>query len=157
VRKIEPAPYEPDERLSHLMGSYPRLFHSSRPLSWSDVEPGWFSIADKLFRKIDALLTDEQAAVFEVQQIKEKMAHLVVHVSRDGLSEKINEQISNWRLQAWEQSGHTCQVCGAAGKTDWVTSGWAATLCEPHFEERRKGQPVRHDQRQSPSRWITGD
>jgi hypothetical protein len=65
-----------DPILQHMVDTYPRLFHGSTPRSYSFVQPGWRSLVDDLCRRLDGMLTEEQARMFTVRQIKDKLGTL---------------------------------------------------------------------------------
>lgn len=125
--------YDPDDRMRRLIDDYPRLFKGRTPMCWSSVEPGWHSIIAQLCRDIDACLTDEQAAVFEVRQIKEKLGTLRFHMHLPG---GVPEQFMELVQGAQDRAVQACRVCGGA-----VAERVAAiarppeTLCERHREQ----------------------
>ena len=57
--------------IEELIRKYPRLLHRSRPTR-SQLNPGWLTIADRLFQGIDQLLEDEPARGLLVGKIREK-------------------------------------------------------------------------------------
>lgn len=70
-----------DPILQEMVDKYPRLFHGSAPRSHSWVEPGWKGIVDDLCFRIDGMLTDHQASMFEMLQVKEKLGTLRFYYS----------------------------------------------------------------------------
>lgn len=108
-----------DPILQLLIDKYPRLFHGSSPRCYSQVTPGWLRLVDALCSYIDGLLTDEQAKVFEVRQIKEKIGSLRFYFGR-GEVNRLDESTAALIHIAIEdavlRSSITCTVCGNPGR-----------------------------------------
>ena len=69
--------------LQQLIERFPRLFRGAQPAVWSHVPVGWSAIVETLFTGINALLNDDQAKSFRVEQVKEKFGTLRLYVSFD--------------------------------------------------------------------------
>lgn len=67
---------ERDPRVAGLASTCPRLFQRSDGGLWLLIADGWMPIVQRLLSAIDSALTDEQAAAFRVEYIKEKWAEL---------------------------------------------------------------------------------
>ena len=62
-----------------LVELFPRLFRGQRPGSFSSLPEGWLKLASQLFDDLDRMLDGNNAPLFEVRQIKEKLCRLRVH------------------------------------------------------------------------------
>ena len=124
-----------DPELQELIESFPRLFRGVQPAVWSHVPVGWSAIAATLFTGIDALLSDDEAKCFRVEQVKEKFGTLRVYVSFDRIdADGLNPNPKALRSlvdAAVVASGVTCYVCGAPGEMRKV-GGWATVRCNAH-------------------------
>ncbi len=92
---------------------------------------GWFELLKKACEKIEAMLQEMAIGMTEEQilttlphaaQVKQKFATLRFYM--EGYDERIEKIIS----EAEEESGRTCENCGAPGRI--VGSHWVTTLCE---------------------------
>ena len=69
------------DALVEMHPRHPRLFKGHAPRVPSDLPAGWTEIVRSLFADLDAMLSDAQAALLEILQIKEKFAGLRVYWS----------------------------------------------------------------------------
>jgi len=140
-----------DPKIDVLVNRFPRLFRGRHPRAWSDLPDGWTGVADRLFNDLDAMMSDDEAATFEIVQIKEKFGGLRVYWELDGQQTMVIDAISAHSVQhmensparptalfgrvrervrqAAQQAATTCQKCGSEGATA-TRSGWVVTLCE---------------------------
>lgn len=119
-----------------LKEKYPKMF--SQPYGGIAVGAGWWPIIESLCANIQHY-TDwwnknrEDRPVVEqvvVAQIKEKFGGLRFYY--DGGDEKIDGMVR--MAESW--ADHSCEECGAPGKSR--KGGWIKTLCDKHEEERRE-------------------
>jgi len=91
---------------------------------------GWYGIIDRLFTKIEEELRKEGIPYkdFQVSQIKEKFARLVVYSY--GGTNKIEE----FKDEAEKESTKTCELCGYPGRTIEL-KGWLTCLCSKCLQE----------------------
>src|SRR5690242_6762239 len=68
-------------RITALVASFPRIFKGSEPELGMATSEGWQPILEELFRGIDQLLSDEQAELFRIRQVKQKFGGLRVYYS----------------------------------------------------------------------------
>ena len=123
-----------DPELQKLIERFPRLFRGAQPAVWSHVPTGWKEIVGTLFSGIDAMLDDEQAKCFRVEQIKEKFGTLRLYISFDRIDvDGVNPNPTALRSlvdAAVAASEVTCYVCGAPG--EMRNLGWATVRCDAH-------------------------
>ena len=137
-----------DPEQQQLMERFPRLFRGAQPAVWSHVPAGWKGIVGTLFNGIDALLDDEQAKSFRVEQIKEKFGTLRLYLSFDridtaGVSPNPTE-LRDLVDAAVAASEVTCYVCGAPGEMRNL-GAWATVRCDAHavcVQRGRRGGAV---------------
>ena len=119
-----------------LKEKYPKMF--SQPYGGIAVGAGWWPIIESLCANIQHY-TDwwnknrEDRPVVEqvvVAQIKEKFGGLRFYY--DGGDEKIDGMVR--MAESW--ADHSCEECGAPGKSR--KGGWIKTLCDKHEEERQE-------------------
>jgi hypothetical protein len=125
--------------LSHLKTLYPRLFVKGLPWDLSYGQ-GWHAVVVDLLAKIDAALTDEQAAEFRILQIKQKFAGLRLYYSAgqpiggDGDASASTQSRFPHTLvralidEADQECKRTCELCGEAGKM-LNDRGWLEVRC----------------------------
>lgn len=126
--------------LSHLETLYPRLFAKGPPWDLSYGQ-GWHAVVVDLLGKIDAALTDEQAAVFRILQVKQKFAGLRLYYSAgqptdsDGNASAASTQdrfphtlVRALIDDADQECQRTCELCGKAGKK-LEDRGWLEVRC----------------------------
>ena len=134
----------------------------SRPgkkLGFDAVGPGWKPILEALDSQMKGAIRhavqhatvvkpeyrDEECradASIEVFQVKEKFGGLRVYWGGEGLSSRINAELSGATAMAEAMSYKTCEDCGsAASDTRAAKSGvgvWVRTLCEDCHVKRDK-------------------
>ena len=140
------------EMVADLRVLYPRLLRQIPPLGL-ELGPGWYRIIDEWFREADRLLSDEQASLFHLDQVKEKLGGLRIHFylgRDDGMpgaagrheppdcaeapdlpSERLRELTRATQERPWP----TCFLCGKPGavrETAWrrVSCGECALRLE---------------------------
>ena len=72
------------EAIDLLVRRFPRLFRGKRPRTHCDVPETWFAIVQRLFETINSMLSDDEAATFQITQIKKKLGTLRVYWSLGG-------------------------------------------------------------------------
>ena len=119
-----------------LKEKYPKMF--SRPYGGVAVGAGWWPIIESLCANIQHY-TDWQNKNHEkhpvvpqvvVSQIKEKFGGLRFYY--DGGDDEISGMVR--MAESW--ADHSCEECGAPGKSR--NGGWIKTLCDKHEEERQE-------------------
>jgi hypothetical protein len=110
---------------SKLLDKYPKLF-SNKQFWGFECGDGWYDILDNLCGAIKEHTYDSDEVY--VDQIKEKFGRLRFYLSRE--DDVIHGMIS----MAEYMSAHTCEMCGAPGKTRDVS--WFVTLCDEHYQAR---------------------
>lgn len=142
-------------RAAQLMWRYPAQFEDL-PYYMISIDPGWFEPIEEACRRIDALLTTKERALFRWRQIKEKfgglrmywneggfymdfigpdsLTHIVVEPERPRLSEQTRERIAGVVAEAAKQASMRCQTCGEPGTLRQRRSGWLVTACARHVE-----------------------
>ena len=123
--------------LTGLVAEFPRLFRGQVPAR-SDLDPGWVELVRRALRRIDAMLTDDQAQLVNVRQAKEKWGELRLYVFGFDLDEPTRARIAGAVEEARAESLMTCARCGQPGelRTDFP---YVQTLCDAHAAER--GEP----------------
>ena len=123
-----------------LVDLFPRVFQGQRPRSDSFLPEGWIKLATQLFDDLDRMLDDNNAAQFEVRQIKDKICRLRVHfwlgppyAADDEITQlawsPMREKISDRIRAAGDESERTCERCGAGDA--WLRlPAELVTLCE---------------------------
>jgi len=123
-----------DRELQQLIERFPRLFRGAQPAVWSHVPTGWKGIVGTLFTGIDAMLNDDEAKCFRVEQIKEKFGTLRLYLSFDRIDPAgVNPNPMALRElvdAAVAASEVTCYVCGEPGVMRKL--GWATVRCDAH-------------------------
>lgn len=142
-------------RAAQLMRRYPGQFEDL-PYYRVSIDPGWFEPIEAACRRIDALLTPKEKALFQWRQIKEKfgglrmywneggvyldfigpdsLAHIVVEPARPQLSAQTRERIAGIVAEAAKMASTRCQTCGAPGTLRRRENGWLVTACDRHVE-----------------------
>ena len=108
-----------------LLDKYPKLF-SNQQFWGFECGDGWYDILDNLCGAISQYTYDADEVY--VDQIKEKFGRLRFYLSKE------DDVIHGMVTLAEYMSGHTCEMCGAPGKTRDVS--WLVTLCDKHNNER---------------------
>mgnify|MGYP003562497485 CR=1 FL=1 len=93
-------------KLPELMQAYPRLFKNKEPRTSSWVDQERYELIDALCKKIDENLDENEIAIFEVLQIKEKFDELRFYFKA---SEKMRPLIKIWVEAAREASATPCE------------------------------------------------
>ena len=88
-----------------------------------ECEDGWFDLLGRLTRDIASV--DKTQSV-RVSQVKEKYGTLRFYIVSG--TDKIYDLIDQYE----QISGHTCEMCGSAGRLCRTSNGygWYKTLCE---------------------------
>ena len=108
-----------------LLDKYPKLF-SNQQFWGFECGDGWYDILDNLCGAITQYTHDPDEVY--VDQIKEKFGKLRFYLSRE-------DYVMHGMITLAEyMSGHTCELCGAPGKTRDVS--WFVTLCDEHYQAR---------------------
>jgi hypothetical protein len=108
-----------------LLDKYPKLFSNEQ--FWGfECGDGWYDILDHLCGAIKEHTYDGDDLY--VDQIKEKFGRLRFYLSKE------DDVIHGMVTLAEYMSGHTCEMCGAPGKTRDVS--WFVTLCDAHYQAR---------------------
>ena len=108
-----------------LLDKYPKLF-SNQQFWGFECGDGWYDILDHLCGAITQYTHDPDEVY--VDQIKEKFGRLRFYLSRE------DDVMHGMITLAEYMSGHTCELCGAPGKTRG--GSWMVTLCDEHNEAR---------------------
>ena len=108
-----------------LLDKYPKLF-SNQQFWGFECGDGWYDILDNLCGAIKEHTYDGDDLY--VDQIKEKFGRLRFYLSKE------DDVIHGMVMLAEYMSGHTCEMCGAPGKTRDVS--WFVTLCDEHYHAR---------------------
>ena len=127
---------EYDEFVKSMETKYPKMF--SQPYGGFAVDKGWWPILQALCANIQHHIdwwnkNHEKHPIVEqvvVEQIKEKFGGLRFYYT--GGDEKIQGMVR--MAEAW--ADHSCEECGAPGKTR--EGGWIKTLCDHHEAERQE-------------------
>lgn len=144
-----------ESRGAQLMRRYPEQFEDL-PYYMVSIDPGWFEPIEEACRRIDALLTTKERALFRWRQIKEKfgglrmywneggvyldfigpdsLTHIVVEPAQPRLSERTRKRIAEIVAEAAKQASTRCQTCGEPGTLRQRGSGWLVTACARHVE-----------------------
>ena len=133
--------------LDDLIQRHPRLFRGEFPAIASWVPEGWARLVEELFRKLEALLDDEQAARLEIRQIKEKFGSLRVYAQlhpgpgATELSEgdaPLHQHVIRLVHEAETCTLHVCDSCGAPSEIRSF-AGWMTTRCDRCLAQRSPG------------------
>ena len=108
-----------------LLDKYPKLF-SNQQFWGFECGDGWYDIINHLCGAITEYTHDPDEVY--VDQIKEKFGKLRFYLSRE------DDVMHGMVTLAEYMSGHTCELCGAPGKTRG--GSWMVTLCDEHHEAR---------------------
>jgi hypothetical protein len=130
-----------------LHARYPRLLRGSTIRHGLEFGPGWYQLVDGWFRSVDELLSDEQAAHFQLEQVREKHGRLQIdfhlrptdvasaeaHRADDDSTEREQatfpmEQVRTLTVNAQERSLSTCYFCGQPGVLR--PFGWKHVSCD---------------------------
>jgi hypothetical protein len=136
--------------IAQLMATHPRLFRGQAPMCWSEVQSGWWCLADEVCSGIERQLTAEELAHFQVLQIKEKFGGLRLywrlqpceHATFHGVevqdgeifgasAERSNtagvDAIQQLVRVAYDASLRTCKICGCR-----LSTGADNVCCQRH-------------------------
>lgn len=149
-----------------LVRDFPRLFRDRHgdaretSMCWGFPGDGWEPLIRRLSEKLEPLAREFG---LRASQVKEKFGALRFYVrGADGarkLPATISEAVHAAIMAAMEESGRTCEHCGAAGSTTMV-GGWCLTLCAARgarpivFERRRVNLLRPPPDRQPPERVL---
>ena len=116
-------------RRSQFVRRFPRL--GTRGFPALEFGRGWDELVMELLQGIDRVLSDPEAASFEVLQAKEKWGILRVYwtARRPYARSDLAGRIDPLMLQARQKSELTCMSCGAPGILR--TGYWVHVSCEP--------------------------
>lgn len=165
-----PPDVPPSQRPGHpdLKALYPRACRnlSSTIEAWGfECRSGWWPVIQKAIAEVDAMLTDEEAARFHLEQIKEKWGELRIYWQlREAPNEPVPEGrhvmratavghnlVASWIeprraaieaivKRAHEQAAATCEVCGRSGSLRLI--GYVQTLCDEHEQDYLESRRV---------------
>ena len=148
-----------DPILQHMVDTYPRLFQGSIPQSHSYVQPGWKNLVDDLCFRIDRMLIDDQARLFAVRQIKDKLGTLRFYFSFGSAMEQLYTERESTRAaeealnvsgdrnaeiggkihaaieEAINRSNTICSVCSRPGRMHDL-HGLLSVRCDDHSSVR---------------------
>ena len=148
-----------DPILQHMVNTYPRLFQGSIPQSHSYVQPGWKNLVDDLCFRTDRMLIRDQARLFAVRQIKDKLGTLLFYFSFGSAMEQLYTERESTRAGeevlyvsggrnaetaakiraaikvAISRSNATCLVCSQPGRMHDL-SGLLSVRCDEHSSAR---------------------
>jgi type IV secretion system protein VirD4 len=96
----------------------------------SSVGHGWHGLLAPIFEEINLYNSENKKNEIEIGQIKEKYGTLNIYTTR------CPDYIKGMISLAEEESGHTCEICGARGETVKV-NGWYTTLCHRHAKAKK--------------------
>lgn len=150
-------------RCSNLFDTYEQWFSADRKNSGAyavDFMPGWLPLLEKLLSEIADCLSQQDAARFNITQIKEKFGSLRVYYSGQGLRVDFQSedgicsirganpnseltQIDDLIEQAEKNSGQTCMYCGDEGTLR--TDEWLVVLCDHHYSLDCEGKTLSND------------
>lgn len=119
----------PPDGMSAIIHAFPRLFRGEPPSIPGWVRPGWNGLVRDLLQKIDAELTDAEAADFHLVQVKEKYGTLRIYCQAPESS--VRARIVPFIREAEKASETICDRCGKPGQLRDI-DGWFSTLCDEH-------------------------
>ena len=116
-----------------MTARFPKMF--TEPYGGFCCGEGWWPILESLCGHIQHHIDwknkqSEVVAQVTVNQIKEKFGGLRFYYS--GGDDEISGMVS--MAESW--AGHSCETCGAPGKSR--SGGWIKTLCDHHEAERQQ-------------------
>jgi hypothetical protein len=122
-----------DAFTKQMEARFPKMF--AEPYGGFAVGPGWWPIIESLCSQIQHHIDWknkqlEVVAQVTVNQIKEKFGGLRFYYS--GGDDAIDGMVR--MAESW--AAHSCEECGAAGKSRG--GGWIRTLCDTHEAERQQ-------------------
>ena len=122
-----------DAFVKQMEERFPKMF--AEPYGGFSCGEGWWPILESLCRHIQHHIDwknkqSEVVAQVTVNQIKEKFGGLRFYYS--GGDDEISGMVSI--AESW--AGHSCETCGAPGKSR--SGGWIKTLCDHHEAERQQ-------------------
>ena len=117
----------------HMTEQFSQIF--TEPYGGFCCGEGWWPILESLCGHIQHHIDwknkqSEVVAQVTVNQIKEKFGGLRFYYS--GGDDEISGMVS--MAESW--AGHSCEICGAPGKSR--SGGWIKTLCDHHEAERQQ-------------------
>jgi len=119
-----------EEFAKRMEDRFPKMF--AEPYGGFCVSEGWWPILENLCANIQHHINWKRGECPQVtvNQIKEKFGGLRFYYS--GGDDYISGMIS--MAESW--AGHSCETCGAPGKSR--SGGWIKTLCDHHEAERQQ-------------------
>jgi hypothetical protein len=122
-----------DAFTKHMEESFPKMF--TEPYGGFCVSEGWWPIIAELCSNIQHHINwkNRQSEIVPqvvVVQIKEKFGGLRFYY--DGGDDEISGMVR--MAESW--AAHSCETCGAPGKTR--EGGWIKTLCDHHEAKRQQ-------------------
>lgn len=123
-----------------LKAKYPRLL---RPTFHVMCHEGWVGILDAYFAVVDDAMPE--GAVYEIEQIKEKLGTLRIYDSSYGETWASVKAVTEAHRLAEARSYHVCEYCGRPGI--WSSRrGYLTTVCEDHaVRDGYRAEPVESD------------
>jgi hypothetical protein len=118
---------------ARMLERFPKMF--AVPYGGFCVDEGWWPIIETLCANIQHHIDwknrqSEVVAQVTVAQIKEKFGGLRFYY--EGGDDRISGMVC--MAEAW--AAHSCETCGAPGKSR--DGGWIKTLCDHHEQERQQ-------------------
>lgn len=112
---------EQNNKLTHLIETFPKIFKGEYPRSRSDIPPGWESLIHALCKEIESALTEDELRLFTVLQIKEKLGSLRFYF-QSNLPDDKNDIVRRLISQAEIESSLCCLECGAICLLDEISN-----------------------------------
>jgi len=131
-----------EENTQKLFKEFPEFFKHSENIQESlmafgfEYSDGWFDLTYKLCKDIRDWFIKHRGKIpeeFYLTQCKEKFGGLRFYISC--APKEIHDMIH----KAEEESYTICEICGKPGKLR-DDLGWWLTLCNKHYEEKRKNK-----------------
>jgi len=120
-----------DELEKDLQSKYPFMAIDKEPVN-CQCGDGWYSVIDKLCKKIMEILSMQELIDLRIDQVKEKYGTLRFYYSGVDFN-----RIEDLVIEAAEESARVCEECGKEGKLREDNS-YVQTLCDEHTAEQRK-------------------
>jgi hypothetical protein len=102
-----------------------------------EVGNGWAELLENIFNVIGALDTNKTLII---DQIKEKFGTLRFYYSHIGTIDDKTADLISWVVRCGEnESGYTCERCGAPAKVESVNH-WLSCMCKSCAKEVKRDQ-----------------